>query len=577
MKKENFVRAAHLNELDHKGCLVVNVDGKTIALFQHEDRIYAVDNRCPHMGFPLHRGTVEGGILTCHWHHARFDLTCGGTFDPWADDVQSFPIEIRGEEIWLNPHPPAPAPAERWKRRLQDGLQEDLSLLIAKSTIGLLQEEVDYREPLRIGVHFGTHYRAAGWGQGLTILTAMANVLPFLRPEDRGRALYKGLVHVARDCDGEPPRFPLPPLPTRSVTAPRLKEWFRRFVQVRDSDGAERCLRTAIDAELSPQQIAEMLFAAATDHLYLDSGHTLDFINKACELLDHIGWEYAQEVLPSVVMGLTSARRSEELSSWRHPIDLAALLYEAYGRIPELWNEGQKASHPWERPAECIPTLLSDDPHAIIAHLQEALRAGARGEELAATVAYAAALRIAQFSTSNEFGDWDTVLHTFTYANAVHQAWKRAPSLDLLRGIFAGAMSVYLDRFLNTPPTRLPEKRDALPAEGIERLLHLFDIQQQVDQAGALVSAYLSQGKDPSILLQLLGQALLREDADFHTYQVVEAGFRQYTSLEHTEAGRHVLIAVARYMAAHFPTFRALEQTYRIALRLHRGESLYAE
>ena len=42
------------------------------------------------MGFPLHRGTVKDGILTCHWHHARFDLIGGGTFDQWAGDVQLF-------------------------------------------------------------------------------------------------------------------------------------------------------------------------------------------------------------------------------------------------------------------------------------------------------------------------------------------------------------------------------------------------------------------------------------------------------------------------------------------------------
>lgn len=36
--------------------------------------MFAVDNRCPHMGFPLDRGTCGDGILTCHWHHASFDL-----------------------------------------------------------------------------------------------------------------------------------------------------------------------------------------------------------------------------------------------------------------------------------------------------------------------------------------------------------------------------------------------------------------------------------------------------------------------------------------------------------------------
>jgi hypothetical protein len=51
------------------------------------------------------------------------------------------------------------------------------------------------------------------------------------------------------------------------------------------------------------------------------------------------------------------------------------------------------------------------------------------------------------------------VLHTFTYCNAIHQALKRCPTADILRGVFHGAMSVYFDRFLNVPPARLPGER----------------------------------------------------------------------------------------------------------------------
>ena len=54
------------------------------------------------MGFPLDRGTCRDGILTCHWHAARFDLRTGGTFDQFADDVQVFPVQVRGEEITEN-------------------------------------------------------------------------------------------------------------------------------------------------------------------------------------------------------------------------------------------------------------------------------------------------------------------------------------------------------------------------------------------------------------------------------------------------------------------------------------------
>src|SRR5439155_9377478 len=96
-----------------------------------------------------------------------------------------------------------------------------------------------------------------------------------------------------------------------------------------------------------------------------------------------------------------------------------------------------------------VPVLLGDDPQAIAEALVAALATSASPEELAGVVAYAAALRIAQFHTSNEFGDWDTALHTFTFANAVHRGLRRTGSTELLRGIFDAAMSVSLDRFLN--------------------------------------------------------------------------------------------------------------------------------
>ncbi|MCH8807836.1 MAG: Rieske 2Fe-2S domain-containing protein [Planctomycetes bacterium] len=57
-----FVRAARFEDVRTAGCQVVQVEGHTIALFSHADRIYAVDNRCPHMGFPLDKGSVKDCI-----------------------------------------------------------------------------------------------------------------------------------------------------------------------------------------------------------------------------------------------------------------------------------------------------------------------------------------------------------------------------------------------------------------------------------------------------------------------------------------------------------------------------------
>jgi hypothetical protein len=308
-----------------------------------------------------------------------------------------------------------------------------------------------------------------------------------------------------------------------------------------------------------------MLFAAATDHRYLDGGHTLDFVNKALEALDTAGWEHAEAVLASLPSQLAFAERMEESNAWRNPVDLVALLEDAFERLPEPQPAGA-----WGGRDELVQVLLNGEAPEILEALLAALDEGAGAVELASAVTLAAATRIARFPVSNEFGDWDTALHTFTFANAVEQGLRRSVSRELLRGVLDAAMSVHLDRFLNVPAVRLPEPRGAVDLAELPRLL---DAQQQVDEAGQLVASYLGAGGDPQRLIAALGACLLREDRNFHTIQCVEAAVRQH---ELTGDGLP-LLAAARYLAAHAPTARSQRQTYEIARRLHRGERVYEE
>jgi nitrite reductase/ring-hydroxylating ferredoxin subunit len=567
--------ACRLDEIEPEGCKVIEIDGQSVAVFRHDGGVFAIDNRCPHMGFPLNQGSVQCGILTCHWHHARFDLASGGTFDPWADDVRAYPVRVENGSIYVDLTPPSTPASERYRARLTEGLRRNLSLLIGKSVIGLQASGASEKAAVASGALFGTEYSNMGWGSGLTILTAMANILRELSSEDRPRALYHGLRHVAQQTAGRAPAFMLDPLPTCETRPEVLKTWFRDFIEVRHRDAAERILRTAIRAGLPMPVVADMLFTAATDHVFLNGGHTLDFINKAFELLDLIGWEPAEQILSSLIPELANARRSEETSGWRQPIDLVELHSAATRELPGLIARGRTAA-PWNGRAQLVDALLLDDPVKCINALKAALSEGASFEQLASSVTMAAARRIARFRTSNEFGDWITVLHTFTYANAVEQAMRRSPSVELLRGVFDAALSVYMDRFLNMPPAPLPQpaRKDGLEASAF---LGELDSQQRVNEAAQFVTDWLASGRPDNELLAVLGTALLREDAEFHTYQMVEAGFRQYRALRGTEDGRIILIAVARYLAAHSPTTRATGQTYQTALRLHRGESLYAE
>ncbi|HEY7396697.1 MAG TPA: Rieske 2Fe-2S domain-containing protein [Gaiellaceae bacterium] len=571
-----LARAASLAELEAAGRLVVHVDRHAICLFADDGEVHAVDNRCPHMGFPLHRGTVCDGILTCHWHHARFDLRTGGTFDQFADELRRFPVTIDGDDVLvdLSPHDD---PVAHQRARLHDGLERDIPLVLAKATISLLERDPSAVDVFRAGIDFGVARRGGGWFRGLTTLTCLMNLAPRLDQADRAAALYHGLADVASDSAGTPPHFALDPLPGDAPEPQRLAGWFRRFVDVRDAEGAERALVSAVRSGASRTELADMLFAAATDHRYLDGGHTLDFVNKALEALDVAGWDRAEEVLASLPAQLAGAERMEEANAWRSPVDLVALVERAFAELPEALAVGANADGGWDGRTALVATLLDGEAPQIVAALLDALRAGAAPVELASAVTFAAVSRIARFPTSNEFGDWDTALHTFTFANAVEQGLRRSPSPALVRGVFDAAASVHLDRFLNVPAARVPKPvPGADPDELLAGLPGLFDRQQQVDEAGRLVSSFAAAGGDRERLVAALGSALVREDRNFHTIQCVEAAVRQHDLLDGDDAVLP-LLAAARYLAAHATTTRSQRQTFEIARRLQRGERLYEE
>jgi hypothetical protein len=368
-----------------------------------------------------------------------------------------------------------------------------------------------------------------------------------------------------------------------------LKRWLRHWTRVRHREAAERTLLTAIAAGASPAALADLLVAAATDRVYADGGHLLDFINKAFECLDLIGWEHATVVLPSVIGQLVSVQGAEEVTAWRHPVDLVTLCEEATQELQGLSASAAGAA-PWSEHAVLAEALLSDDPNAILEALKAAVQAGASPLDLSRALAYAAARRVAQFGTANEHSDWETAHHVFTYSNAVHQVLKRIAAgsafpndaAEATRGVLHGAMAVYLSRYLNVPPARLPDDGDrrlnTLPRSSQDirvALLDAFDRQRQVDAVGCLVARYLALGYPPDDLIATLGHALLRENVGFHACQMLEAGVRQFGGWANIREGGHILIGVSRYLAAHSPTERAAFQTADIARRLLLGSELH--
>jgi len=95
-----LIKVAEKKDLPAGSVIAVEVNGKEIALFNVDDKYYAIDNACTHVGGSLAEGSVDGNEVTCPLHGATFDITSGKvTGEPAEDDVKGYNVIVEGEDI----------------------------------------------------------------------------------------------------------------------------------------------------------------------------------------------------------------------------------------------------------------------------------------------------------------------------------------------------------------------------------------------------------------------------------------------------------------------------------------------
>ena len=229
------VRAGTLAELQSDGRLLTKVGSVPVVVFWHDSTPYAIEDRCPHLGFPLHQGTVEAGLVTCHWHHARFDLVSGCTLDMWADDARGFTAEVRDGEVFVGARADDD-PIGHLQARLRNGLEEGITLVIAKSVLGLLDAGVQLGRHRPYGHRLRHDVPRRGLGRRSHSPRRDGQPLPPPRRR-RPRARARARLVVRRERHRQPgAALSVGPLPTQSVPMARLGGWYRRFIDTRSSD-----------------------------------------------------------------------------------------------------------------------------------------------------------------------------------------------------------------------------------------------------------------------------------------------------------------------------------------------------
>ena len=203
--------------------------------------------------------------------------------------------------------------------------------------------------------------------------------------------------------------------------------------------------------------------------------------------------EYAEEVLPSLIprANMIDAPRMEETSAWRHPVDLAGLLTEVYSELDGLIAEGGGRLADWQGHEELAEQIMDGSPRDTLSEMAGLVRQGAPLTELSAAWP-------TRRPAGGAFPGDQRVLRLGYDPPFVYLRQRRGPGNEAGafepagEGDFDGAMSVYLERFLNVPKQAIPRP---WPGSATEDLLQAFDGQGQVDDTALVAADMIARGR----------------------------------------------------------------------------------
>lgn len=427
-----------LAELAERGKAVIKREGKQILLWQSGETVYAVNNRCPHEGYPLAEGVLSDGcVLTCNWHNWKFDLESGETL-VGGDALRRYPVRIADGTIHLDLADPPP---EAVRAKAMAGLRE----AFAEHDYDRLARELARFEgaggavPALLAEVFA--WAADRYERGAT--HAQGGAADWLAIRDRldGRGADERMIpvleivgHLSWDARMEDGPFPFADGAADAFDGQALEDAIER----EDEATAVRQVRAALRAARhggGPAALRPHLARAALRH-YQGFGHPPIYLEKTYDLLAVLGSDAAEALLLPLVRTLCARAREDLIPEFR-----------AYGPTLAAWGDGTDVPDPARFRGAGVKESL-----ALIA------AAGGASEALADAVQYAAADAMlhydARFDAYNDRPvqqnvGWLDFSHAITHLNAARKICARQPELWpnalLQTGCFLGRNATFVD------------------------------------------------------------------------------------------------------------------------------------
>jgi nitrite reductase/ring-hydroxylating ferredoxin subunit len=456
-----WTSALPLDRLLRDRRVVAKLGGKQIALFAAGDAVYACNNRCPHEGYPLREGTLDGDcVLTCNWHGWKFDLRTGENLLR-GDRLRTYPTRVIDGTVWVDISDPLPAARRAHALASLRGAFDDHEYdRMARELARLQKSGADPVDAVAAAVEwshdrlrFGmTHAYAAtaGW---LALYDRSTDA------EARLVCLIEAIGHMAWDCLREPVH------PFTANAQPYDVGAFLAAIEAQDEDRTVALLRGALAQGCRFSDLEGALTEAALRH-YADFGHSLIYVVQTGRLIARLGSRVETPLLLALVRSLVNASREELIPEFR-----------GYSTAVAAWPPSGPST------GTAMPAMFLD------CSVGEALTATVDAAAIASThdlyhaLLGASAMNLLRYdvrcqervdNTVAENVGWLDFTHGLTFANAVRRQCRKFPELwpqGLLQmACFVGRNGGFVDGTV-TVETWRPRDRQAFVRDCLGRIM----------------------------------------------------------------------------------------------------------
>lgn len=550
----HWIRVAALSDVPAGEAKAVKLgESRSIALFNIEGRIFATDNQCPHMGYPLTRGAVRDGILTCDWHGRSFDLEGGGCFNYECDDLQTFAVDLRDDEIWIQPGDAAYKRRDEHLRLLWEGLLSEDRWTISKAIALLLKGKVPEEEIVQMILrHLGRRIASSEDAEGGGDVSRLINGLKVGRryqDADRLMVLATAACSVAgKSAD----RLDVVPLPG-PVAWESIDRWARMFSHDGQAGRIERCLFTAHHHGYQ-DRILPLLYECAVEPHFLGLADNLLSLGYLAEIVESFGWERSSEVVFNLGASLVGRRRGEPERFRRDAVGLMTSM------LPEIDASGASSNTVIDYDEDqFVNELLSVNIEKSFNAVNSALKAGVKLDRLITTMVLLAADRMARTPVNVDAG-WGPLTMELNLAASLRTAQRQGGDRVAAKGLFQAAWQVFANRWLNIPVRSLTAPLGGgtldVPDEDAGVGVVLKSISSlNVQDVGRQVLEYLNSGYSGDRLLYEMGRAVLWDDTNTQVLPTLRTVFEEWELLSASDAAVErahparfqLLVGLARY------------------------------